>query len=294
MPSEQQVSWGVEQLLDNLSQAKLVLSRREAARELGTLAESNERIVRALLDARDTDDDEEVRREAAQALTAAPHREVIRKNIALAMRAEQQAEGESTVFFEAWESGPEGQTGAERWIVELTDANAVFTKETSREKISITGEQAGHSIVASGAPSTVGEGAGLSEGRLTISVEGRNLALSRTGYGKLMDWMEKNADRTNVIQSNGRISWWGVGLLAMGGLQLALSGGFSPFWGVVFLILGGINLVLPPQKMVFPNGLALMAGGLWYILFAGPGYSFVGYLPGVWGTLKIIDFYRGR
>jgi hypothetical protein len=294
MPSEQQISWGIEQLLDNLAGATLVLSRREAARELGTLTESNERIVRALLDARDSDDDGEVRREAARSLTAAPHREILRRNIALAMRMTRMEEGESRVLFEAWESGADQPSGAERWIVELTDAEAAFTKEAGRQKIAISGGEARQRIAVPGPPPAAGEEAGKPDERMIVVVEGRNLAISRTGYGKLLDWMEKHTDRPKAVPRAAGIPLGGIVLLALGGVQIVAGEGFSPFWGAVFLVLGVLNLFLPARRMVFFNALGLMAGGLWYILFAGPGYGLLGYLPAVWGTLKIIDLFRGR
>ncbi len=303
MTSEQQESWGVEQQLDNLSSAELVASRREAARELGTLTESNERIVRALLDARDTDTDEEVRREAAQALNSAPHREIIRNNAILTMRIAAQPEVDSTALFEAWEPGVEPGAGAEHWTVELSGASATFTKEESQEKIVVPGAQANSSIVIPAQPPVAGIGTGLPEGGMAIQVEGRNLVTSRAGYGKLADWLEKCRDRTGTMPRVRKFSWWIVGLAAFGGVQLAVAfwgtpqtsaGGFGLFWGILFLVLAGLNFFLPLQKMLFPNGLALMFGGFWFVLFAGSQYSMIGYLPALWGTMKVFEVLRNR
>jgi hypothetical protein len=42
------------------------------------------------------------------------------------------------------------------------------------------------------------------------------------------------------------------------------------------------------------NALIVMLTGMWYILFAGPGVNLVGYAPGIWGTLRLVETMRNR
>ncbi len=72
-------------LLESL-QGQVAIARKEAARELGKLIESNERVVKALVVAAENDEDPLVRRVAADALKSEAHREILRQLPDLAER----------------------------------------------------------------------------------------------------------------------------------------------------------------------------------------------------------------
>jgi hypothetical protein len=283
----------VDRILNQLTTAGEATDRLEAVRALSKPTESSESIVRALLDARDSDPDEAVRREAARVLRSPAHQAVMRGSIVLSMRNGSAAEPSGALAFEAWEASGSGGTDPVRWIAELSAAEAVFRREATGEQIVVPIADAAAVIQFDMEPAS-GEGTGLPALRRCMRIQDHTLELSPAAYLKLSEWVEKDAETPATGHGRRaipRIAWI---LLASGVIQLAFSPTLSPFWGVVCVLLGAANVIAPPRKLGFVNAVSIMLAGVWYILFAGPGLNLLGYIPGVWGSLRVFEFIRRR
>lgn len=284
----------IKSILDKLSVSRAVSERLEAVRTLGGLDESGEVIVRALLDARDSDPDPEVRAEAARALRSTVHQAVLRQTIALALRAEPPAELPTGISFEAWETTPETSAPPDRWIVELSAEEAVFLQEGTGERIVLALTEASAAIQpVEGSPAEALQ-SGFSSTRRYIQVRDHTLGLSPTAHMKLMEWLDRipaAAPAGKARRAIPRSAWI---LLGLGIVQLAFPGTLSPFWGGAWVLLGAANIAAPPRRLDLLNALVVMLAGMWYILFAGPGLSLLGYGPGIWGTLRLVEYARNR
>jgi hypothetical protein len=283
----------VDRILNQLITAGEATDRLEAVRALSKPAESSEAIVRALLDARDSDPDATVREEAARILRSPVHQAVIHRSIVLSMRNGIAAETSGALAFEAWEESGAGGTDPVRWVGGLSGGEAIFRSETTGEQIDIplTGAAAGIQFEMEPAS---GEETGLPAPRRRIRLTNHTLNLSPTAYLKLSEWVEKAAAPPAAGRGRRavpRIAWI---LLAAGFIQLALQATLSPFWGVVCILLGAANVVAPPRRLDLVNAIGVMLAGVWYILFAGPGLNLLGYIPGVWGSLRVFEFIRSR
>jgi hypothetical protein len=284
----------IETLLKLLSASSAIAERLEAIQALAGLTESSEIIVRALLDARDSDPDADVRAEAARALRATVHQNVLRQTVALALRAELPAGTPAAISFEAWEAAPVASSNQDRWIVELFVEQAVFLNERTNERICIESKDAAAIHPFDGAPAASPETGSTPPMRRFVQVEGHTLGLSLIAYVKLMEWMDRlqaAAPAGNARRSIPRSAWV---LLGLGIIQLAFPGTLSPFWGGAWVLLGAANIALPPRQLILINPLVVALTGMWYILFAGPGLSLIGYGPGIWGTLRVVDYMRNR
>ncbi len=84
---EQLTSSNIERLLQELQSGGLVSTRRDAALAFGKLAESSESIVIALMVAKESDDNLEVRNAATEALLAPAHQTFIEQHPELVTKA---------------------------------------------------------------------------------------------------------------------------------------------------------------------------------------------------------------
>jgi hypothetical protein len=84
---ERELSSEVKKLLQTLRQGGLAFNRKEAAENIGKLNESSEALVAALIQAREFDDNEEVRKTAADALHSPAHTTILDNDPGLEKRA---------------------------------------------------------------------------------------------------------------------------------------------------------------------------------------------------------------
>jgi len=283
----------VDRNLDQLTSAGEASDRLEALRALAETEESSETVVRALLDARDSDPDAAVREEAARILRSPAHQALMRRSIVLSMRSAVPADASGALFFEAWEEIAPGGSDSIRWLVEISPGEALFRREGTDDCVAVPTANAA-AVVEINPEIGPPEAEGRTAPRRRIRVQDHTLNLSPTAYLKLCEWMEKAAEPAATRRGRRavpRIAWV---LLAAGAIQLALSATLSPIWGAACILLGAANLFAPPRKLDLVNAIMVLMAGVWYVLFAGPGLNLLGYVPGVWGSLRVFEFIRGR
>jgi hypothetical protein len=280
-----------DRILTMLTTSPIASDRVEAARALADTPESSELLVRALLDARDTDPDPAVREEAARALGAPAHQAVMRRSVVLAMRNQTGADASGALSFEAREEGASPDGESRRWIVEISAGQALFTAEGTDEKIAVEIGDAGQTIQDE--PAGAEEATGQPSLKRRIRMQDRVFTLTPMAYLKLREWMDKAPPppAPPARRTIPRVAW---GLIALGAVQLVFPTVLSPFWGAVWILLGAANIIAPPRKLDLVNALAVMMAGTWYILFAEDWAKLIGYLPGIWGTLRLFDYFRNR
>jgi hypothetical protein len=84
---EPELSAEAKKLLRDLRLGGLAFNRKEAAEKIGKLKESSEALVFALIQVREFDGNEEVRKAAGEALLSPAHRAVLKKDSGLEQRA---------------------------------------------------------------------------------------------------------------------------------------------------------------------------------------------------------------
>jgi hypothetical protein len=84
---EPELSAEAKQLLKDLQQGGLAFNRKEAAEKIGKLDDSSEALVSALIQAREFDGIEEVRKAAGEALLSPAHQAILEKDPGLEQRA---------------------------------------------------------------------------------------------------------------------------------------------------------------------------------------------------------------
>ncbi|OQB24639.1 MAG: hypothetical protein BWY11_00945 [Firmicutes bacterium ADurb.Bin182] len=94
------------------------------------------------------------------------------------------------------------------------------------------------------------------------------------------------------------IRGWGIGLIVMGILSVALPQLLDPVWGVIIIVLGIINLIVKERGMYIVNGIALIfigilnfIGTVTEISGTGPGFFAVyGVLQVFWGIKELVKY----
>jgi hypothetical protein len=96
---------------------------------------------------------------------------------------------------------------------------------------------------------------------------------------------------------------WGVGLLLIGIVSMALAQVFDPIWGGLLVILGVVTLIVRKRGMFIVIGIALILVGVMNILGtlimmsaeeATPGWAIFGGFQIYWGIKEIIKFGKYR
>ena len=86
---------------------------------------------------------------------------------------------------------------------------------------------------------------------------------------------------------------WGVGLLIVGGLSIALAGFLDPEWGVGLIILGIMAFAIKHCAMFIVFGCVLLLAGLMNLAFGGldsGGWAIFGVLQIIWGIQEFKRF----
>ena len=84
---------------------------------------------------------------------------------------------------------------------------------------------------------------------------------------------------------------WGIGLVVLGVIHLALSKYLNPSWGILIIILGIINIVLLKPELFIVNGIMLIAVG---IMNLGSPVKALGVMQIVWGIQEMVKYGRYR
>ena len=82
---------------------------------------------------------------------------------------------------------------------------------------------------------------------------------------------------------------WGIGLIVIGGISIALRNFLNPVWGVLLIIVGIITLASPSRSMFIVLGLMLLFVGVMNML-GGGGWMIFGLLQIFWGVSELIKY----
>jgi len=82
---------------------------------------------------------------------------------------------------------------------------------------------------------------------------------------------------------------WGIGLIVIGGISIALRNFLNPVWGVLLIIVGIITLACPGRGMFIVLGLMLLFVGVMNML-GGGGWLVFGLLQIYWGVMELIKY----
>jgi hypothetical protein len=86
---------------------------------------------------------------------------------------------------------------------------------------------------------------------------------------------------------------WGVGLCAIGGISILLSGFLDPVWGGALIVLGLLSFVIRKSGMFIVFGCVLLLAGLMNLLGGGlesGGWAIFGVLQVFWGVQEFRRF----
>jgi len=86
---------------------------------------------------------------------------------------------------------------------------------------------------------------------------------------------------------------WGVGLMVIGGLSIALSDFLDPIWGGGLIILGILSFLIRHCAMFIVFGCLLVLAGLMNLAFGGvksPGWAVFGVIQIIWGVQEFRRF----
>jgi hypothetical protein len=151
------------------------------------------------------------------------------------------------------------------WRVKITEQSVTFTE---REKEIIVPRSEARARLS------------FSRGKVTVDKEEtfHDAALRET----LETWFPKRT----LEELKGELRKWGIGLLILGGIQIALSSMLDPVWGILMVGLGIVNLLVHRRAMLVVNGIAIMvAGG--FNLFAGQPWTAFGIMQFIWGIKEM-------
>ena len=131
-----------------------------------------------------------------------------------------------------------------------------------------------------------------------VMLQGHNLTVDHAGktYKFKLNSQDLSTLRAWLPQKNAgdmqRELWmWGLGLILLGVIHMALPQILDPVWGGIIIILGVANLVIPHRSMFIIDGLALwLVGGLnitdgfaAYNSGNASGWFGFGFLQLIWG-----------
>ena len=90
---------------------------------------------------------------------------------------------------------------------------------------------------------------------------------------------------------------WGIGLCAIGGLSVLLSGFLDPVWGVILIVLGGLSFVVRKCGMFIVFGCVLLLAGIMNLTSGGSGgsmWAVFGIFQVLWGLQEFQRFGKFR
>lgn len=132
---------------------------------------------------------------------------------------------------------------------------------------------------AMGARTTQDDG---SEGLLPLEMAAAN------GHSETAELLRRKA--VEAMKSD--LRGWGVGLIVIGVISIALAGILDPIWGVLLIGLGAVTLLVRHRGMFIALGVALFLAGIINIALTGGSIFWVvfGLMQFRWGLQEIAKF----